>query len=134
MTVWQFRQENVSNCALCSSDLLLTMANPHSGQCRIGRCGCEDIGSWRAARSVRYLLSGRVCKSAQYKVPAKMPRATAMMRTTIVSVGIAGLRQFSDRILLQVVVVDLILIKIAILNGHELDGGVRQIRHLGWAK
>jgi Alpha/beta hydrolase family len=31
--------ENVSNCALCSSDLLLSMASPQNGQCRIGGRG-----------------------------------------------------------------------------------------------
>lgn len=36
MTVLQLRHENVSNCALCSSDLLLSIAIPQSGQCRIG--------------------------------------------------------------------------------------------------
>jgi len=36
ITVLQFRHENVSNCALCSSDLLLSIASPQSGQCRSG--------------------------------------------------------------------------------------------------
>jgi hypothetical protein len=36
MVVLQLRHENVSNSALCSSDLLLTIAIPQSGQCRIG--------------------------------------------------------------------------------------------------
>ena len=39
MVVLQLRHENVSNCALCSSDLLLSMAMPQSGQCRIGGRG-----------------------------------------------------------------------------------------------
>jgi hypothetical protein len=37
MTVLQLRHENVSNPALCSSDLLLIIASPQSGQCRMGR-------------------------------------------------------------------------------------------------
>jgi hypothetical protein len=36
MTVLQLRQENVSKCALFSSDLLLNIARPQSGQCRSG--------------------------------------------------------------------------------------------------
>jgi hypothetical protein len=39
MVVLQLRHENVSNCALCSSDLLLSIAMPQSGQCRSGGCG-----------------------------------------------------------------------------------------------
>jgi hypothetical protein len=36
MVVLQLRHENVSNCVLRSSDLLLSIAIPQSGQCRIG--------------------------------------------------------------------------------------------------
>jgi hypothetical protein len=36
MVVLQLRHEKVSNCVLCSSDLLLSIAIPQSGQCRIG--------------------------------------------------------------------------------------------------
>jgi hypothetical protein len=36
ITVLQLRHENVSNCALFSSDLPLSIASPHSGQCRMG--------------------------------------------------------------------------------------------------
>ena len=39
MVVLQLRHENVSNCALCSSDLLVSIAMPQSGQCRIGGRG-----------------------------------------------------------------------------------------------
>jgi hypothetical protein len=39
MVVLQLRHENVSNCALCSSDLLLSIAMPQSGQCRSGGRG-----------------------------------------------------------------------------------------------
>jgi hypothetical protein len=40
MTVLQLRQENVSYCAFRSSDLLLIIASPQSGQLRIaGRDG-----------------------------------------------------------------------------------------------
>jgi hypothetical protein len=34
------------------------------------------------------LLSPRVCTSTQYKVAAKIPKAVAMARATIISVGI----------------------------------------------
>jgi len=33
MVVLQLRHENVSNCAFSSSDLLLSIAMPQSGQC-----------------------------------------------------------------------------------------------------
>ena len=39
IVVLQLRHENVSNCALCSSDLLLSIAMPQSGQCRSGGRG-----------------------------------------------------------------------------------------------
>jgi hypothetical protein len=39
MMVLQLRQEKVSNWALCWSDLLLSIAIPQSGQCRIGDRG-----------------------------------------------------------------------------------------------
>jgi hypothetical protein len=35
-----------------------------------------------------YLLSPRVCRSAQYKVAAKTPKAAAMSATTRISTGI----------------------------------------------
>jgi len=41
--VLQLRHENVSNCALFSSDLLLSIASPQSGQCRIGGRGGAGI-------------------------------------------------------------------------------------------
>jgi hypothetical protein len=47
MTVLQLRHENVSKFAVCSSDLLLIIASPQSGQCRIG--GRSGAGI-RAAR------------------------------------------------------------------------------------
>jgi hypothetical protein len=84
MTVLQLRHENVSKFALCASDLLLIIASPQSGQCRIGGRSGGGIGTTLR----RYLLSPRVCKSAQYKVAAKMPKAVAMTRTTIISAGI----------------------------------------------
>jgi len=43
--VLQLRHENVSNCALFSSDLLLSIAIPHSGQCRIGGRDGAGIGA-----------------------------------------------------------------------------------------
>jgi hypothetical protein len=44
---------------------------------------------WRHGFShTDYLASLRVCRSAQYNVAAKMPKAVAIMRTTIVSVAI----------------------------------------------
>src|SRR5262245_53869397 len=44
MMVLQLRHENVSNCALRSSDLLLSIAIPQRGQCRIGGRDCAGIG------------------------------------------------------------------------------------------
>jgi hypothetical protein len=43
--VLQLRHENVSNCALFSSDLLLSIAIRHSGQCRIGGRDGAGIGA-----------------------------------------------------------------------------------------
>jgi len=84
MTVLQLRHENVSKWALCSSDLLLIIASPHSGQERIG----GDSGGGIGTTLQRYLLSPRVCRSTQYNVAAKMPKAPAMTRATITSLGI----------------------------------------------
>jgi len=90
MTVLQLRHANVSKFALFSSDLLLIIASPHSGQGRTGgRCE-TDIGRLSDCDTA-YLLGSRVCISAQYKVAAKMPKAAAMSAATIMSVGIAYL-------------------------------------------
>jgi hypothetical protein len=54
MTVLQLRHENVSNAALCSSDLLLIIASPQSGQCRMGgRSGAGIAQLFSEALSVR---------------------------------------------------------------------------------
>jgi hypothetical protein len=45
ISVSQFRHENVSNSAPFSSDLLVSIASPQSGQCRIGGRGGADIGT-----------------------------------------------------------------------------------------
>lgn len=45
MIVLQLRHENVSNCELSSSDLLLSIASPQSGQCRIGGRSGAGIGT-----------------------------------------------------------------------------------------
>jgi hypothetical protein len=84
MTVLQLRHENVSKFALCASDLLLIIASPQSGQCRIGGHGGGGIRTTLR----RYLLSPRVCRSTQYNVAAKMLKALAMTRATSTSVGI----------------------------------------------
>jgi hypothetical protein len=84
MTVLQLRHENVSKFVLCTSDLLLIIASPQSGQCRIGGRSGGGIGTTLG----RYLLSPRVCRSTQYNVAAKIPKALAMTRATMTSVGI----------------------------------------------
>jgi hypothetical protein len=51
MTVLQLRHENVSKFAVCSSDLLLIIASPQSGQCRIGgRSGANAVVPGGVAR------------------------------------------------------------------------------------
>jgi hypothetical protein len=84
MTVWQLRHENVSKFVLCASDLLLIIASPQSGQWRTGGRSGAGIGTTLR----RYLLSPRVCRSAQNKVAAKMPKAAAMSVATMISVDI----------------------------------------------
>jgi hypothetical protein len=84
MTVLQLRHENVSKFVLCASDLLLIIASPQSGQCRMGGRSGAGIG----ATLEGYLLGSRVWRSTQYNVAAKMPKALAMTRATITSVGI----------------------------------------------
>jgi hypothetical protein len=54
MTVLQLRHENVSKFVLCASDLLLIIASPQSGQCRMGgRSGAlaELLGAICLARA-----------------------------------------------------------------------------------
>jgi len=86
MTVLQLRHENVSKLALCSSDLLLIIASPQSGQCRIGGRsgggknaestghdeGHDHIGGHRIAPYIR---------GARWRVPFQhlhMPRASTV--------------------------------------------------------
>jgi hypothetical protein len=87
MIVLQLRHENVSNCKLSSSDLLLSIAIPQSGQCRMGGRSGAGIGPLLGNRG-GYLLMPRVCRSAQYSVAAKTPKATAMNAITTISVVI----------------------------------------------
>lgn len=44
----------------------------------------------------RYLLGSRVCRSAQYNVAAKMPKAAAISATMMISVGIDVLPSFRE--------------------------------------
>jgi hypothetical protein len=87
MIVLQLRHENVSNCELRSSDLLLSIAIPQSGQCRIGGRSGVGIGPPLGSHG-GYLLIPRVCTSAQYNVAAKMPKAAAMNAITTICVVI----------------------------------------------
>jgi hypothetical protein len=89
----QFKHENVSKIALSASDLLLIIASPQSGQCRIGGRSGAGIG---AALERRYLLGSRVCRSAQYNVAAKIPNAAAMSAAMMMSVGIDVLPSFRE--------------------------------------
>jgi hypothetical protein len=68
MIVLQLRHENVSNCELSSSDLLLSIASPQSGQCRIGGRGGAGIGG-HGLRQPYCLLAQSACarRSAQYR-------------------------------------------------------------------
>jgi hypothetical protein len=51
-------------------------------------------GHWR--NSWGYLLGSRVCRSAQYNVAAKIPKAAAISAATIISVGIDVLPSFRE--------------------------------------
>jgi hypothetical protein len=88
ITVWQLRQEK-----RIELDTLFVRPAAHHGKPaqravpKGRRLSGHRMRVWGAHAG--YLGSARVCTSAQYKVPAKMPKATAMMRTTIASVGIA---------------------------------------------
>ena len=73
----------MSNLGLRSSDLLASIATLQSGQSSIGGRGGAGIGSGHA-----YPLSPWVWRSAQYKVAANTPNASAMSATTSVSIGI----------------------------------------------
>jgi hypothetical protein len=44
----------------------------------------------------RYLFGSRVCRSAQYNLAAKMPKAAAMSAATMISVGIDALPSFRE--------------------------------------
>jgi hypothetical protein len=92
MTVLQLRHENVSKFVLCASDLLLIIARQQSGQCRMGGRSGAGIGATLGG----YLLGSRVCRSAQYNVAAKMPKAAAISAATIISVGIDVLPSFRE--------------------------------------
>jgi hypothetical protein len=62
----------------------------------VHRCEHKCPAAAGQALEQRYLLGSRVCRSAQYNVAAKMPKAAAISAATIISVGIDVLPSFRE--------------------------------------
>jgi hypothetical protein len=87
MTVLQLRQENVSKCASFRPTCCSTLRGRRADNAGAGVASERPFERLSDNRG-GYLLTSRVCRSAQYKVAAKAPKAAAMSANTTMSVGI----------------------------------------------